>query len=94
MQFHATVFSYILALLNSGEAKNIYLVGFDGYAKDDERSSEMIETIDLYNQYSDKEIISLTPTKYNIATNQYFHKFEVSCIIPARLNLPDFQGSH
>ena len=66
------VFSYILALLNSGEARNIYLVGFDGYAKDDERSSEMIETIELYNQHSKKEIISLTPTKYNIETKSIF----------------------
>ena len=66
------VFSYILALLNSGNAKNIYLVGFDGFEKEDERTNEMRETIDLYHQYSEKKVISLTPTNYNIETKSIF----------------------
>lgn len=66
------VFSYILAMLNSGNAENIYLVGFDGFEKEDERTNEMRETIDLYHQYSEKKFISLTPTNYNIETKSIF----------------------
>ena len=59
--------SYTLALVNSGKAKRVYMVGFDGYAKGDSRQDEMERILKIY--YSNPSyapLIALTKTTYNI----------------------------
>jgi 4-hydroxy 2-oxovalerate aldolase len=59
--------SYALCAANGGNAKNIYLAGFDGYDIDDPRANEMNETIALYNEMANAcSITSITETKYKI----------------------------
>ena len=59
--------SYALGISTSGNAKNIYLAGLDGYNED---SPKKFETEDLFQNYKlekqSKKIISLTKTNYKI----------------------------
>lgn len=61
--------SYALGISTSGEAKNIYLAGLDGY---NDNSPKKYEMDDLFQNYKleakSKKIISLTPTNYKINT--------------------------
>jgi 4-hydroxy 2-oxovalerate aldolase len=57
---------YALSLANAGGAKNISMVGFDGYDRDDIRQIRMNELLDLYCQQSHVPIVALTPTIYNL----------------------------
>lgn len=63
---NSLVFSYVLAIANSGAAKKINLVGFDGYSADDPRSREMDHLLQLYKSYGSVPLCSLTPTRYEI----------------------------
>ena len=55
--------AYSLAMLNSGEAKKIYCVGFDGYGHGDPRQSEIDSIWDSYFRCSNYvKILSLTNT--------------------------------
>ena len=61
------VMAYALATLNAGNAKLIYLAGFDGYKSGDKRSKQVEHIWDLYNRgKNNTQIISLTETAYNI----------------------------
>ncbi len=61
------VMAYALAMLNSGNAKIIYLAGFDGYESVDKRSLQVEHIWDLYNKDKNNvKIISLTQTAYDI----------------------------
>lgn len=74
-EFHKTacvlpsslVVGYALALATSGNARCIYLAGFDGYSSDDPRNAEMNEILKTY-QGSEgaKELIAITPSRYNM----------------------------
>lgn len=58
---------YLLGVLNAAHAKEIKVVGFDGYDKWDVRQQEMIELLNLYHQSEGFALIeSLTPTSYPI----------------------------
>lgn len=67
------VICYALAVINSGSAKELELVGFDGYGADDPRNNEMNKLIKLYNSNPDSiEACSLTPTRYDIASKSIY----------------------
>ena len=59
--------SYALGISTSGNAKNIYLAGLDGY---NDRSPKKFEIDDLFQNYKlekqSKKIFSLTKTNYKI----------------------------
>jgi len=57
---------YALSLANAGSAKNISMIGFDGYDRDDIRQIRMNELLDLYYQQSHVPVTALTPTTYNL----------------------------
>ena len=63
---------YALSLANVGGAKNISLVGFDGYDRDDIRQIRMNELLDLYNQQSLVSVIALTPATYHLAQGSIY----------------------
>lgn len=69
---NSLVFSYVLAIANSGLASGVRLVGFDGYSADDSRSTEMEQVLRLYKQFSNTPLCSLTPTRYDIPTQSIF----------------------
>lgn len=63
---NSLVISYALAIANSGKASRILLAGFDGYSSDDPRTKEMQALFELYKNSGGLEIVSVTPTVYNI----------------------------
>ena len=63
---NSLVISYALAVAVSGGVSKIYLAGFDGYGADDPRSLEMQKMFDVFFNSGGSQIISITPTKYNI----------------------------
>ncbi len=63
------VVAYALAIATSGQAKAIYLAGFDGYSADDLRKKEADEVFSLYQKHpSALPTVSITPTLYEIPT--------------------------
>jgi 4-hydroxy 2-oxovalerate aldolase len=67
------VICYALAIVTSGKSKRIRLAGFDGYGSDDPRTKEMQHVFDLYmNSVPLAEIISITPTSYNIPVRSVY----------------------
>lgn len=65
--------SYSLAISNSGQAKKIYLAGFDGYESNDSRGIEMDKTFSLYSELNEvAELISITQTKYKIKSTSIY----------------------
>ena len=61
------VMAYALAMLNAGDARFIYLAGFDGYKSGDKRSIQVEHVWDLYKKNKNNvEIISITETNYKI----------------------------
>jgi 4-hydroxy 2-oxovalerate aldolase len=62
------VLAYSLAVATSGQASRILMAGFDGYAPGDPRNDESSSIIAAYRLYSDKELISVTPTKHPLKT--------------------------
>ena len=70
---NSLVFSYALAIANSGQAATIKLVGFDGYSSGDPRNHEMAVLLNQYYQTpSALPICSLTPTSYEIRTQSIY----------------------
>jgi 4-hydroxy 2-oxovalerate aldolase len=63
---NSLVFSYALAVIKSGNCKNIFLAGFDGFSSEDPRNLEMNEVISLFKKYSKKNIFSITPSTYQV----------------------------
>jgi 4-hydroxy 2-oxovalerate aldolase len=61
------VLSYALAIASSGKAKQILLVGFDGYGADDPRRKEVESVFNLYQKTKGSvELLSITETHYEI----------------------------
>ncbi|WP_345876315.1 aldolase [Shewanella algae] len=65
---NSLVISYALAIAESGEAESIYMAGFDGFGYADARTTEMQKVLKLFSEISDREIVSITPTQYDINT--------------------------
>ena len=64
---------YAFCLLSAGNAKKIYMVGFDGYEKNDNRQDDMVDAINQYKKHSKSiELISLTPTNYPISKSSIY----------------------
>ncbi len=67
---------YALCIANSGNAKNIFVTGLDGYPVDDPRRYEMDEMIKLYLSLKNRsELISITPTRYKIRSSSVYANF-------------------
>ena len=67
------VMAYSLAMLNSGKAKKIYCVGFDGYEDGDPRQSEVDSIWEAYFRCSNyTEVISLTNTLHKIPKSSVY----------------------
>jgi 4-hydroxy 2-oxovalerate aldolase len=65
--------AYALAIASSGQAKQIYLAGFDGYSADDPRNTEMDELLSAYQQAPNAlNLASITPTRYMIPTTSVY----------------------
>lgn len=59
------VMVYALAIANSGQARTIYLAGFDGYPEGDPRNDETNELFEFYqNQPNSIDLHFITPTRY------------------------------
>lgn len=69
---NSLVISYALAIAESGGAKRIYMAGFDGFGYADARTTEMQKVLKLFSEKSDKEIVSITPTQYDINTQSVY----------------------
>jgi 4-hydroxy 2-oxovalerate aldolase len=65
---NSLVISYALAIANSGKATRILLAGFDGYGAGDPRTKEMQKVLEAYYNANAVDIISVTPSNYNIPT--------------------------
>ncbi len=69
----ALVLAYVLALASSGRAKKILMVGFDGYQNEEARNRDTNEIFEKYMSTDNAvEIVSLTPTRYNITCKSIF----------------------
>ena len=68
------VFAYVLSFVASGNAKKVYLSGFEGYGVGDIRN---IEINDLINKFREKEInlrlIAITPSQYSGLESMSIH---------------------
>lgn len=61
------VICYALAAITAGQAKQIFMAGFDGYGADDPRSKEMNDVFLVYKANQDAlPITAITPTTYDI----------------------------
>ena len=59
--------AYALSIASSGNARNIFLAGFDGYEKNDRRSKIVEEIFYNFNSaVGPKPLIAITPSDYNI----------------------------
>ena len=59
------VLAYALAFVTSGNAKRIFLAGFEGYGLGDLRNKEVNELIEkFYESQSNIKLVSITPTEY------------------------------
>ncbi|HOX31137.1 MAG TPA: aldolase catalytic domain-containing protein [Spirochaetales bacterium] len=77
----ALVIAYALAVATSGEARRIFLAGFDGYPAGDPRNDEMNELLSCYSESErHREIIALTPTTYAIKKMSIFGEFHEETI--------------
>ncbi len=65
--------AYAFALAQIGKAKNIWLVGFDGYSGDDPRQDEMIKVLDIIKQSGfGLNVTCLTPSNYPLAQGSVY----------------------
>lgn len=70
---NSLVVGYALAIATSGQARKIFLVGFDGYGSDDPRSKEMSKLLlDYRQQKQSLPLTSLTPTRYEVDTQSIY----------------------
>lgn len=61
------VLAYSISIANSGKAREILLVGFDGYSYEDPRHQEIEKILSVYkNTKNSVSIKSLTPTNYTV----------------------------
>ena len=67
------VMAYSLAISTSGQAKRIYLAGFDGYPEGDPRNDESEAIIKAYLAAEHSvELVSITPTRYRMKKQSLF----------------------
>ncbi|MFM2484523.1 aldolase catalytic domain-containing protein [Celerinatantimonas yamalensis] len=67
------VMAYSLAIATCGQAKRIFLVGFDGYPDGDPRNNESESIVKEYlSSNCPLELISLTPTRYHMKKQSLF----------------------
>ena len=66
------VIAYSLAALASGNASKVFMAGFDGYPAGDKRNEENNKIIELFMEYSNLNLISITPTNYNLKKKSVF----------------------
>jgi len=67
------VVAYALALATSGKASKILLAGFDGFAPDDPRATEMENLLASYQVVSEAlPLLSVTPTRYRIPVTSIY----------------------
>tara|TARA_Y100000389_G_scaffold205079_1_gene262800 strand:- start:14363 stop:15973 length:1611 start_codon:yes stop_codon:yes gene_type:complete len=67
------VIGYVLAVANSGMARQIILAGFDGYNVEDPRRKEMDQILRIYRDYPESlPIMSITPTRYQVPIQSIF----------------------
>ena len=60
-------FAYALSVITIAKAREIFLVGFDGYSNDDFRQVEMNEVLSNYKELQEQiPIKAITPTNYSI----------------------------
>jgi 4-hydroxy 2-oxovalerate aldolase len=65
--------AYVLAIATSGRATRILLAGFDGYGSDDVRTIEVENLLAAYqNADGALPILSITPTRYKIASTSVY----------------------
>jgi 4-hydroxy 2-oxovalerate aldolase len=65
--------AYALSLATSGNASKILLAGFDGYGLNDSRTRTIDELFLLYlSLKNSKDLISVTPTHYNIKSSSIY----------------------
>ena len=65
--------AYAIGLCVIGGASRVYLVGFDGYAANDYRQSEMVKTLGIIKESLDPDyLVALTPTTYPLAQGSIF----------------------
>ena len=61
--------AYALSVITAGSASKIFLAGFDGYKNDKANTILNNEIFNLYKSVQpDKNLISITPTVYNLKT--------------------------
>lgn len=61
------VVAYALAVATSGQAKRIFMAGFDGYGADDPRSREMHQLLEQYQAAEGAlQMTAITPTRYGL----------------------------
>lgn len=66
------VLFYALSLAIVGNAKNIYLAGFDGYGSDDPREIEINKNLDFLSQNLGNKLTTITPSSYNIRKSSLY----------------------
>lgn len=68
----SAVYAIVLALV--GEARSIYLAGFEGYGPGDPRQQEMLESIELLKERLDFDarVCAVTPTTYPIRQSSLY----------------------
>lgn len=72
---NSIVFGYAIATCIVGEAKNIYLVGFDGHDLENSLQEEMLNLIKNFkNKFTKLNLVSLTPTIYPITKSSIYAK--------------------
>ena len=64
---NSLVLGYALMLTTFSDHENVYLAGFDGYLTSDQKNSEVNLLIDKFlKAYTQKKLISLTPSQFNL----------------------------
>ncbi|UTA78633.1 aldolase catalytic domain-containing protein [Halomonas sp. XH26] len=61
------VMAYAFAIAASGEAHTLYLAGFDGYAGEDPRNTEMNHVVKQFQEFNDiLPLVAITPSRYDV----------------------------
>lgn len=61
------VMAYAFAIAASGEARTLYLAGFDGYPGEDPRNTEMNRIVQQFREANDTlPLIAITPSRYDV----------------------------
>jgi 4-hydroxy 2-oxovalerate aldolase len=67
------VIAYALAIATSGQAKSIYLAGFDGYGADDPRRQEADKIFNAYQAAAGAlPLLAITPTLYELTSTSVY----------------------